>query len=105
MQGLLAYCAAYPFFDGETQKNSRRAKEDVVRIKGREISPDLKIDPIDNPTLARILVSYQKQLEIKEGELVEPIRVRKNKNRTYVECRFISPEQKAKQERESVCVV
>jgi hypothetical protein len=105
MQGLLANCAAYPFFDGETQKNSRRAKEDVVRIKGREISPDLKIDTIDNPTLARILVSYQKQLEIKEGELVEPIGVRKNKNRTYVECRFISPEQKAKQERESVCVV
>jgi len=101
MQGLLAYCAAYPFFDGETQKNSRRAKEDVVRIKGREISPDLKIDPIDNPTLARILVSYQKQLEIKEGELVEQIGVRKNKNRTYVECRFISPEQKAR-ERESV---
>jgi hypothetical protein len=36
MLGLLAYCAApapYPFFEGETQKNSRRAKEDVVRIK------------------------------------------------------------------------
>ncbi len=47
LQGLLAYCAApapYPFFEGETQKNSRRAKEDIVRIKGREFSPDLKID-------------------------------------------------------------
>ena len=69
MQGLLAYCAApapYPFFEGETQKNSRRAREDVVRIKGRKFSPDLKIDTIDNPTLARIFVSYQKPLEIKE---------------------------------------
>jgi hypothetical protein len=82
----------------ETQKNSRRVKEDVVRIKGREFSPDLKIDTIDNPTLARILVSYQKPLEIKEGELVELIGVRRNKTRTYVECRFISPEQKAKQQ-------
>jgi hypothetical protein len=91
----IAYCAApapYPFFEGETQKNSRRAKEDVVPIKGREFSTDLKIDTIDNPTLARILVSYQKPLEIKEGELVELITVRRNKNKTYVECRFISPE-------------
>jgi hypothetical protein len=66
-----------------------------VRIKGREFSSDLKIDTIDNPTLARILVSYQKPLEIQEGELVELIGVRRNKNRTYIECRFISPEQKA----------
>ncbi len=29
---------------------------------------------------------------------MEPIRVRRNKNRTFVECRFISPEQKAKQQ-------
>jgi hypothetical protein len=97
MQGLLAYCAApatYPSFEGETQKNSKRVKEDVVRIKGREFSSDLKINTINNPTLARILVSYQKQLEIQEGELVEPIGVRRNKNRTYVECRFISPERK-----------
>ena len=98
MQGLLAYCAAYPFFDGETQKNSRRAKEDVLRIKDREFSPDLKIHTIDNPTLARILVSYQKSLEIKEGELVDPIGVRRNKNGTYVECRFISPVKKTKQQ-------
>jgi hypothetical protein len=101
MQGLLAYCTApapYPSFEGETQKNSKRAKEDVVRIKGREFSPDLKIDTIDNPTQVRILVSYEKPLEIKEGDLVEPIGVRRNKNRTYVECRFISPEQKAKQQ-------
>jgi hypothetical protein len=101
MQGLLAYAAApapYPFFEGETQKNSRRAKEDVVRNKGREFSPDLKIDTIDNLTLARFLVSYQKPLEIKEGELVEPIGVRRNKNRTYVECKFISPEPKAEQQ-------
>jgi len=33
-----------------------------------------------------------------EGELVEPIRVRRNKNRTYVECRLISPEQKARRQ-------
>jgi hypothetical protein len=101
MQGLLAYCAApapYPPFEGETQKNSKRAKEDVVRIKGREFSSDLKIDTIDKPALARILVSYQKPLEIQEGELVEPIEVRRNKNRTYVECRFISPEQKARRQ-------
>ena len=65
-----------------------------MRIKDREFSPDLKIDTIDNPTLVRILVSYEKPLEIKEGDLVEPIGVRRNKNRTYVECRFISPEQK-----------
>jgi hypothetical protein len=99
MQGLLAYCAApapYPSFEGETQKNSKRAKEDVVRIKGREFSSDLKIDIIDSPTTARILVSYQKPLEIQEGELVEPIGVRRNKNKTCVECRFISPEQKVK---------
>jgi hypothetical protein len=101
MQGLLAYCAApapYPSFEGETQKNSKRAKEDVVRIKGREFSSDLKIDTIDSPALARILVSYQKPLEIQEGELVEPIGVCRNKYRTYVECRFISPEQKARRQ-------
>jgi hypothetical protein len=101
MQDLLAFCAApapYPSFEGETQKNSKRAKEDVVRIKGREFSSDLKINNIDNPTLARILVSYQKPLEIQEGELVEPIGVRRNKNTTYIECRFISPEQKARRQ-------
>jgi len=98
MQGLLAYCAApapYPSFEGEKQKVSRRAKDDVVRIKGRELSSDLNIDTLDNPTLARLLVSYQTQLAIKEGELVEPIGVRRNKNKTYLECRFIAPEQKA----------
>jgi hypothetical protein len=60
MQGLLAYCAApapYPSFEGETQNNSKRAKEDVLRIKGRDFSTDLKIDTINNPTLVRILVS------------------------------------------------
>ena len=98
MQGLLAYCAApspYPSFEGEKQKVSRRAKDDVVRIKGRELSSDLNIDTLDNPTLARLLVSYQTPLAIKEGELVEPIGVRRNKNKTYLECRFIAPEQKA----------
>ncbi len=53
MQGLLAYCAApapYPFFEGETQKNSRRAKEDVVRFKGRvEPGPEDR-HYINNPT-------------------------------------------------------
>jgi hypothetical protein len=44
-----------------------------VRIKGREFRSDLKIDTIDNPTIARIIVSHQKTLEIKEGEMVEPI--------------------------------
>jgi hypothetical protein len=70
MKGLLAYCAApapYPSLEGETQKNSKRAKEDVIRIKGREFSPDLKIDTIDNHTLARIRVLYQKPFEIQEG--------------------------------------
>jgi hypothetical protein len=63
-----------------------------------EVPSDLKIDTIDNPALARILVSYQKPLEIQEGELVEPIGVRRNINETYVECRLISPEQKAKRQ-------
>jgi hypothetical protein len=101
MQGLNAYCAApapYPSFEGETQKNAKRAKEEVVRIKGREFSSDLKIDTIDNPTLARIIVSHQKPLEIKDGEMVEPIGVRRNKNKTYVECRYIAPTQKARQQ-------
>jgi hypothetical protein len=101
MQGLNAYCAApapYPSFEGETQKNAKRAKEEVVRIKGREFGSDLKIDTIDNPTLARIIVSHQKPLEIKEGEMVEPIGVRRNKNKTYVECRYIAPTQKARQQ-------
>ena len=98
MQGLLAYCAApspYPSFEGEKQKNSKRAKDDVLRIKGRELSSDLDIDTLDNPTLARLLLSYQIPLKIKEGELVEPIEVRRNKNKTYLECRFIAPEQEA----------
>jgi hypothetical protein len=64
-------------------------------LKGREISSDLDIDTLDNPTLARLLLSYQTPLEIKEGELLEPIGVRRNKNKTYLECRFIAPEQKA----------
>jgi hypothetical protein len=37
MQGLNACCAApapYPSFVGETQKNAKRANEEVVRIKG-----------------------------------------------------------------------
>jgi hypothetical protein len=38
-----------------------------------ELRSDLKIDTIDNPTIARIIVSHQKPLEIKEGEMVEPI--------------------------------
>jgi hypothetical protein len=35
MHGLLAYCAApvpYPSFEGETQKKSKRAKEDAQRV-------------------------------------------------------------------------
>ena len=101
MQGLNAYCAApapYPSFEGERQKNAKRAKEEVVRIKGREFSSDLKIDTIDNSTLARLIVAHQKPLEIKEGELVEPIGVRRNKTATYIECRFIEPAQKARQQ-------
>ena len=101
MQGLNAYCAApapYPSFEGETQKNVKRAKEEVVHIKGREFTSDLKIDTIDNPTLARIIVSHQKPLEIKEGEMVEPIGVRRNKNKTYIEGRYIAPTQKARQQ-------
>ena len=101
MQGLNAYCAApapHPSFEGETQKNAKRAKEEVVRIKGREFSSDLKIDTIDNPTLARIIVSHQKPLEIKDCEMVEPIGVRRNKSKTYVECRYIAPTQKARQQ-------
>jgi len=101
MQGLNAYCdapAPYPSFEGETQKNAKRANEEVVRIKGREFSSDLKIDTIDNPTLARIIVSHQKLLEIKEGEMVEPIGVRRNKNKTYIEGRYIAPTQKARQQ-------
>jgi hypothetical protein len=69
MQGLLAYCAApapYPFFEGEMQKNSRRAKEDVVRIKGREFQPG----PQDR-------------------------HYRQPHTCTHFGCRFISPEQKA----------
>ena len=50
---------------------------------------------LDNPKLARLLLLYQTQLEIKEGELVELIGVRRNKNKTYLECRFIAPEKKA----------
>ena len=69
-----------------------------MHIKGREFISDLKIDTIDNPTLARIIVSHQKPLEIKEGEMVEPIGVRRNKNKTYVECRYVAPTQKARQQ-------
>ena len=84
MQGLNAYCSApvpYPSFEGETQKNAKRSKEEIVRIKGREFSSDLKINNIDNPTIARIIVSHQKPLEIKEGVMVELIRVRRNKDK------------------------
>ena len=53
---------------------------------------------LDNPTLARLIVAHQKPLEIKEGELVEPIGVRRNKTTTYIEGRFIAPAQKARQQ-------
>ena len=100
MQGLLKYCdapAPYPSFEGEKGK-AKKAKEEVIRVKGREFNADLKIDTIDNPTLARILLWYQKPLEIQDGEIVEPIGVRRNKTRTYLEYRFLAPEQKAKQQ-------
>ena len=45
--------------------------------------------------LARLIVAHQKQLEIKEGELVEQIGVRRNKTTTYIEGRFIAPVHKA----------
>jgi hypothetical protein len=54
MQGLLKYCdapAPYPSFEGEKGK-AKKAKEEVIRVKGREFNADLKIDTIDNPTLA-----------------------------------------------------
>ena len=100
MQSLLEYCdapAPYPSFEGEKGK-AKKAKEEVIRVKGREFNADLKIDTIDNPTLARILLWYQKPLEIQDGEIVEPIGVRRNKTRTYLEYRFIAPEHKAKQQ-------
>ena len=46
-------------------------------------------------SVSRLLLSYQTPPEIKEGELVEPIGVRRNKNKMYLECRFIAPEQQA----------
>ena len=56
MQSLLKYCdapAPYPSFEGEKGK-AKNAKGEVIRAKGREFNADLKIDTIDNPTLARI---------------------------------------------------
>ena len=93
MQSLLEYCdapAPYPSFEGEKGK-AKKAKEEVIRVKGREFNADLKIDTIDNPTLARILLWYQKPLGIQDGDIVEPIGVRRNKTRTYLEYRFIAP--------------
>ena len=46
----------------------------------------------------RNIISHQKLLEIKEGEMVEPIGVRRNKNKTYIEGRYIAPTQKARQQ-------
>jgi hypothetical protein len=56
LASLLRCPASYPSFEGETEDNSNRAIEDVVRVKGREFNSDLKIDTIDNSTLARILL-------------------------------------------------
>ena len=50
----------YPSFEGEKGK-AKKAKEEVIRAKGRELNADLKIDTIDNPTLPRILLWYQRE--------------------------------------------
>jgi len=98
MQGLFAYCAApasYPSFEGEKQKNSKRAKDVVVRIKGTESLARTSISTLS--TIPRWHASSYRtrhRWKLKEGELVELIRVRRNKNNTYLECRFIAPEQK-----------
>jgi hypothetical protein len=56
---LLCCPCHYPSFEGETQKNPKRAKEDVVRIMGREFRWDLNIDTsariIDDPHARKTL--------------------------------------------------
>ena len=41
---------------------------------------------MDNPTLPRILLWYQKPLEIQDGEIVEPIGVRRNQQMQNTAC-------------------
>ena len=87
-KGLLKHCdapAPYPSFEGEKGK-AKKAKEEVIRAKGRELNADLKIDTIDNPTLPRMLLWHQKPLEIQDGEIVEPIGVRRNQQMQNTVC-------------------
>jgi hypothetical protein len=96
---ILCCPCSLPLLRGGDAKEFQKSERRCSAHQGQRVQagPQDRHYPIDNPTLARILVSYQKPLEIKEGELVEPIGVRRNKNRTYVECKFISPEPKAEQ--------
>ena len=58
-----------------------RAKEgNLIGIKGRYFPADTRIDTLDDPTLARLIVRHEKPLTLDVDTTIEPISVRKNKN-------------------------
>jgi hypothetical protein len=70
MQGLLAYCdapAPYLSFEGEMQKNSKRAKEDVVRIKDRSLARTSRLALSTTPHLHAFSYRIRSSLKFRKA--------------------------------------
>ena len=73
LQDLLPFCEnplPFPSFEGEMTSTAQtgRAKEgNLIGIKGRYFPADTRIDTLDDPTLARLIVRHEKPLTLDGG--------------------------------------
>ena len=77
------------------QADKQVARQNSVRVKGREIPATTKLVALDDASLARAIVNHAKPLQLDERELVQPTGVRRNKGNITIEYKFLEPEERA----------
>ena len=101
MQQLVGVCkiqTPFPATEGErqaVQADKQVARQNSVRVKGREIPATTKLVALDDASLARAIVNHAKPLQLDERELVQPTGVRRNKGNITIEYKFLEPEERA----------
>ena len=101
MQQLVGVCkiqTPFPATEGErqaVQADKQVARQNSVRVKGREIPATTKLVALDDASLARAIVNHAKPLQLDDRELVQPTGVRRNKGNVTIEYKFLEPEERA----------